>query len=235
MSRKPCGREVPSGSHSQVVDKDWGVKRVCAYERAKGKQRCHWHWLASQSTDVQAEASRARRQRALSNPASDGVPVARVPKEFWPDGERWCAGCQSFVPIWYCQGSRCTGCVRQAAHERRVESTYGITPEEYDRIWAAQGKRCGVCRAVPRSIRFAVDHDHKTGAVRGILCKRCNHDLLGGAHDSVTLLFRAIEYLLYPPSERDVRPDRTRVLRALDEHLASQQPSLRVQAQEPPF
>ena len=207
----------------------------CGRPKKKGKHFCEWHWLAKQSTDVQVEASKHR----LTVTNELGIEHrARVPQAEWPDGERWCAGCQNFVPLFYCQGSRCTGCVRQAAHERRVEATYGITPEEYERIWVAQGKRCGVCRAVPRSIRFAVDHNHKSGAVRGILCKRCNHDLLGGAHDSIILLYRALEYLLYPPAERDVRPDRARVLRALDEHLDLQErlaaPKLR-QSEPPPF
>lgn len=207
----------------------------------KGKHFCRWHWLARQSTDVQAQAAADRLERAFP-PGSQATHRGRVPKSEWPDGERWCSGCQSFVPLFYCQGSRCTGCARQAAHEKRVEATYGITPEEYERIWAAQGRRCAICRAIPRSIRFAVDHDHKSGEVRGILCKRCNHDLLGGAHDSIDLMWSALKYLLSPPASfGQVFTDKV-ALAALEARLAGQEvirDGLRHAAapepQEPPF
>lgn len=220
-SRKPCGRIIRS-------------ERACTYERMKGKQRCYWHWVAAQSSDVQAaEANR----RLLKTPEEERRP--RVSPHEWPVGERWCSGCQTMVPLFYCSGSQCKACRSMAAHGARLEKTYGIDAAEYDRIFnEVQGGRCAICRNRPASIRFAVDHDHKTGAVRGILCKRCNHDLLGGGHDDIVMLFRAIEYLLYPPAERDVRPDRARVLRALDEHLDLAQrlaaPKLR-EAAPPPF
>lgn len=47
---------------------------------------------------------------------------------------------------------------------------------------------------------MAVDHDHKTGMVRGILCARCNHDILGHARDEIEFFERAIEYLKSPPA-----------------------------------
>lgn len=200
MSRKLCGRPTKLGA--------------CLRERAKGKQRCIWHWLAAQSSNVQADAAAARRIRL-----PESAHRSRVPEKDWPAGERWCSGCQSFVPLWYCSGSQCRACKSMAAHGKRLEKVYGIDSAEYDRIFKLQGGRCAICRNKPASIRFAVDHNHKTGAVRGILCKRCNHDLLGGAHDDVAMLYRAIEYLLYPPAERDVRPSRERVLAALAEHL----------------
>ena len=63
-----------------------------------------------------------------------------------------------------------------------------------------QGGRCAICRGLPRKNRLAVDHSHDESlAVRGLLCKRCNHDLLGAAHDSIELLKAAIEYLTNPP------------------------------------
>jgi hypothetical protein len=38
--------------------------------------------------------------------------------------------------------------------------------------------------------------------VRGLLCRRCNHRLLGSAHDATEILKRAIEYLEFPPAWR---------------------------------
>jgi len=209
----------------------------CSRPKKKGKHFCRWHWLARQSSDVQASAARTRRAEAT------GPIRNRVTASEWPDGERWCSGCQSFVPKFYCSGSRCKACVSMAAHEKRLGDVYGIDSEEYQRIWEAQGRRCAICRNQPRTIRFAVDHDHKTGEVRGILCKRCNHDLLGGAHDDVIMLFRAITYLIYPPAvQQAFKPTPDHVLTALRERLLADYEAQRAQAQrklpppqEPPF
>lgn len=191
-------------------------KKACGYPAAKGRQFCEWHVLLRSSSDEQAAAAN---RRLLRTPEEQRVP--RVPAKDWPEGERWCAGCQSFVPRFYVSGSRCKACASLAAHQRRVEGTYGISPEQYAEIFRRQGGRCGICRNQPRTIRFAVDHDHQTGEVRGILCKRCNHDLLGGGHDSVAGLWGAIAYLLDPPAQRDGRPASTEVLLdELREHLA---------------
>jgi hypothetical protein len=66
----------------------------------------------------------------------------------------------------------------------------------------SQGGRCAICGKVPRSRRLAVDHDHKTGEVRGLLCASgdfgCNKGL-GYFNDDPELLRRAYEYLVDPP------------------------------------
>lgn len=199
--RKPCGRPIKGGGE-------------CTYTRMSGKQRCAWHWLAGQSSDVQADHARVRLRLA------EGEHLARVKAADCPPGERWCAGCQSFVPLFYTTGSRCKACSSMASHERRLEQVYGIDGAEYERIFRVQGGRCAICRNRPASIRFAVDHDHESGQVRGILCKRCNHDLLGGAHDDIELLYRALEYLLFPPAEHARPIERHLVLAALNRRLA---------------
>lgn len=51
------------------------------------------------------------------------------------------------------------------------------TAQRYQRLLAAQDGRCALCRREPRKIRLALDHNHKTGAVRGLLCGRCNYTL----------------------------------------------------------
>lgn len=202
----------------------------------KGKQRCVWHWLLAQSSDVQASYARMRVPEARTK----GEHVSRIPKDLWPKGERWCAGCQHFIPLFYVTGSRCKACSSMAGHASRLEKTYGIDAAEYDRIFKLQGGRCAICRNKPATIRFAVDHDHASGEVRGILCKRCNHDLLGGAHDDVAMLWRAITYLLYPPAQSgtDSRPTHGHVVAALRAHLEAEQARAqpkRPEPQEPPF
>src|SRR5215470_1693407 len=52
---------------------------------------------------------------------------------------------------------------------------YGITLEEYDRLLALQNGVCAICEQKPKGRRFlCVDHCHRTGRVRGLLCTRCN-------------------------------------------------------------
>jgi hypothetical protein len=131
--------------------------------------------------------------------------VPRVPAASWPAGTRFCSGCCSFVPLFYVSGSRCRACASAAAHHGHIEKTYGIGTREYNAILAVQGGGCAICGARSRTKRFPVDHDHQlTGreAVRGILCKRCNKDLLGSAHDNVDILRRAVAYLEDPPARQ---------------------------------
>lgn len=105
-------------------------------------------------------------------------------------------------------GPRCTTHHRAATKaarkrnaDRRVEAVYGISDADYDQILIAQGGTCAICgkaRGIRR--RLAVDHDHKTGAVRGLLCDPCNRVVIG-RYDTAALT-RAITYLLDPPAPR---------------------------------
>lgn len=50
----------------------------------------------------------------------------------------------------------------------------GVDQAVYDRMLAEQHGVCRICGRPPKVRRLHVDHDHKTGAVRGLLCFRCN-------------------------------------------------------------
>ncbi len=75
---------------------------------------------------------------------------------------------------------------------------YGLTPEEFDAILAAQRGRCAICRSkTPRSARngtWCVDHDHVTGQVRGLLCTPCNR-AVGMLQDDPDILAAALQYV----------------------------------------
>jgi hypothetical protein len=77
---------------------------------------------------------------------------------------------------------------------RRRLRVYGITPEDCAALWAKQGGVCNICGGDNARRALAVDHDHDTGAVRGLLCDDCNR-LLGCAGDRIAILRRAIAYL----------------------------------------
>lgn len=73
---------------------------------------------------------------------------------------------------------------------------YGISMDVYSEILEAQKYRCAICGCDSRLQQkaLAVDHDHETGKVRGLLCTSCN-TAIGSFKDSVELLYKAIEYL----------------------------------------
>jgi len=74
----------------------------------------------------------------------------------------------------------------------------GITDEAYTALLEAQGGHCALCPNVPKTRRLHVDHDHKTGEIRGLLCYRCNRAL--PHYVTAEWLERAREYVR--PAER---------------------------------
>ena len=85
--------------------------------------------------------------------------------------------------------------------EQHIQKTYGITSSEYWAIYEAQGGVCAICqRANGKVRRLAVDHDHKTGMIRGALCRTCNRQILGHSRDEIEFFERAAQYLRYPPA-----------------------------------
>lgn len=65
-----------------------------------------------------------------------------------------------------------------------------------------QGGKCAICLLPPRGkLPLNVDHDHKTGLVRGLLCWTCNHRLLPASRDNAGRLLAASKYLMFPPAE----------------------------------
>ena len=77
---------------------------------------------------------------------------------------------------------------------------YGISSENYNHLRAEQNDKCAICGRPEtktmrgRVISLAVDHDHETGEVRGLLCSHCN-TLIGLGREDEVILRAAIEYL----------------------------------------
>lgn len=79
----------------------------------------------------------------------------------------------------------------KTTHLRR---TYDLTLDEYNSICEAQGGKCGICVLPFVDDDKCVDHCHKTGKIRGLVCHSCNK-LLGFAYDDSNILQQAIAYL----------------------------------------
>lgn len=104
-----------------------------------------------------------------------------------------CAECGRYLP--HAAFGLCRGC-----NGRRPENissilkrTYGITLEEYDKLFEEQKGVCWICQQESTE-RLCVDHAHDTGQIRGLLCRKCNL-VIGNADEDVAVLNRAIDYL----------------------------------------
>ena len=87
--------------------------------------------------------------------------------------------------------------VRAKNRDRLLKKKYGLSADEYDRLLRKQQGVCAICKTDKRDKRdreMPVDHDHKTHAIRGILCDTCNR-LLGLFGDDPETIRNAILYL----------------------------------------
>lgn len=84
----------------------------------------------------------------------------------------------------------------RARSKKHSKLRYGLSPGDYDRLFAEQGGRCAICGKHQTEFkkRLFIDHDHETGVVRGLLCIKCN-GMLGYAKDNMGILLNAVEYL----------------------------------------
>ncbi len=90
-----------------------------------------------------------------------------------------------------------------AVRRRRLLKKYGMTIDQYDLLLKKQNNLCAICHKketyVDRRIntikRLSIDHCHKTGVNRGLLCQHCNI-MIGHANDDIKILQSAQDYLL---------------------------------------
>lgn len=61
--------------------------------------------------------------------------------------------------------------------EYLLNERYGVSLADYDKILTAQKGVCAICKRPPKKYRLAVDHNHESGQVRGLLCTPCNRAL----------------------------------------------------------
>lgn len=104
--------------------------------------------------------------------------------------------------------SKCKMCSRKVQKEwernnkdkrrkYRLKGEYGITTDDFEYLLNKQNGKCAICGVSQCATgrRFAVDHCHKTGMVRGLLCQSCNTGL-GKFKDNVNNLEQAVKYLM---------------------------------------
>jgi hypothetical protein len=94
----------------------------------------------------------------------------------------------------------CQSCVRKKSHRNQI-GKYGCSELEYEKLLKKQNGVCAICGSenghyskYGLKCKLAVDHDHKTGNIRGLLCNLCNRGL-GLFKDSISSLQNAAHYL----------------------------------------
>ena len=166
-------------------------------------------YAATGSIDKTGDALGVSRSTVKRRLAELGVPRGG-PKRIDPDRpSKTCHACKRDKPVTEFNRCRsrtdgraatCKACWGEVNRNATLQRKYGITAAEYDAILAAQSGCCAIC-GLPetltrsdRTMKLAVDHDHATNAVRGLLCADCNNGL-GRFRDDPELLRRAADYL----------------------------------------
>jgi hypothetical protein len=85
----------------------------------------------------------------------------------------------------------------------KLKARYGITPEQYAALLEAQGGVCAGCDQPPGDKPLFVDHNHTTGAVRGLLCHGCNASL-GLLGEDVERIASLLRYIWFPPASEGI-------------------------------
>lgn len=134
------------------------------------------------------------------------------PGEVYEDGSRECVRCGETIDAAEVVTHRrtCRSCERKRSREyhsnnretirarhrnQQLQRTYGISQEEYLNLLEAQEGVCDIClNTCPTGRNLAVDHHHKTGRVRGLLCIKCNQ-AIGMLHEDKEIILRALDYL----------------------------------------
>lgn len=140
-------------------------------------------------------------------------------------GQKWCPDCGSVLPLdrfvksvasssgysAYCKpchNARSRASREQVGGARSYHLTrrYGITAAEADHLLRQQDGLCAICRTAPAA---HVDHDHRTGKVRALLCFNCNGGL-GQFHDDPHLLHAAAYYVSLHTARQEIEAEMAR-------------------------
>ncbi len=157
-------------------------KKYCSDEcRAEGRRRRYQEWYARHGNDPEVRERQHRNRRRYYEKNRERIIRSQITRAQTPK-------------------------VRRKRRDSQLKRAYGITIEQYDELLEQQNHLCGICREAKKLV---VDHDHQTGAVRGLLCNPCNRHL-GGLGDTEESLEAALAYLHNPKrhTERLVKAER---------------------------
>ncbi len=103
-----------------------------------------------------------------------------------------CSCCGRYLPLNMFVGK--DGYCKICRRDYNWQYFYGVSPEEYYEMYKEQGGKCKICGCELEDEYLNIDHDSKTGEVRGLLCPNCNKGL-GLFNEDINALKGAIKYL----------------------------------------
>ncbi len=83
---------------------------------------------------------------------------------------------------------------RTASRKCKLKTVYGLTIEQFDCMYNLQEGQCKICKSYVLKNAICIDHNHSTGKVRDLLCRKCNA-AIGLLDENITILNSAINYL----------------------------------------
>lgn len=91
--------------------------------------------------------------------------------------------------------NNCLVCSQERNIANNLMRSFKMTIKQYNDILKKQNGKCAICKKENKNKRLSVDHDHKTGLIRGLLCNNCNQGL-GHFRDNLDFLMAAMKYLI---------------------------------------
>ncbi len=198
---KFCSQQCKQASASEASKAE--------YRRRRSGQVCRWCGgpIPADAGSRALTCSRRCGEAWQNHVASANARKRAARRAAWDANRPHCIGCGVRIPddrrvgVKFCSED----CKKRTQDARwRAKSPgynrqylYGMTEEQYAAMLDAQGGGCAICRTTEWNGRHPVphvDHDHRTGEVRGILCHACNLGL-GKFKDDPDLLRAAIAYL----------------------------------------
>ncbi|WP_337191919.1 endonuclease VII domain-containing protein [Streptomyces sp. HUCO-GS316] len=178
------------------MQEEQGVKRCSRCRESKpraafARNKSARHGLQAYCRECWAEYHQAR-QLARGKNVRPRVQTA--------EGRKFCRGCGEIKPHseWHRNATAsdglstsCKACRSSKSRAGHLKRNYGLTEAERDELIASQGGVCCICLSAPAA---HVDHCHKTGRVRGVLCFSCNA-ALGQFKDRPDAIRRAAAYV----------------------------------------
>lgn len=170
FSCRHCGALV--GSEAERC-RQWALCKACGQKRRR---------------DIQARFDARKRGEAVPlrssgpKPVTYPFPCRDCGREIASDKER------------YHNWLRCRPCGSLMMRAGALKRKYGISLGDFEAMRIKAGNACEICKKPPTSRGLFIDHDHSTGAVRGLLCSACNR-MLGDAMDRPEILVAGAAYL----------------------------------------
>jgi hypothetical protein len=191
-----CGKEAKvRGCCKSHYVQMWKKENV-SIEKREGNE-LYAVWCSKRKDRVPAWDSFEAFKKDIGPQPSTGHKLRRINKTlpYGPGNAEWV---QTYLPMQ--DGETLKEYSRRAMRDHKLRTVYGLSAAKYQEMFEAQHGVCKICERPETAVLWgkvidlAVDHDHKTGKVRALLCSTCNTSL-GGFQDSPKLLQAAIEYL----------------------------------------